>query len=75
MVVIAKHIDKKGLLNMAKTHCANWDNGNCVGCMMKSKDKTITFKVSSKFAGKSCQVRKKCRYFDNVEIPGIKNER
>ena len=73
MVVIASHIEKSGLLDIARTHCANWDNGNCVGCMIKNKNQTLIFRISSKFAGKSCQVKKKCKYFDNVVMPGIKN--
>ena len=73
MVVIANKIEKNRLLAMARTHCANWDNGNCVGCMIKNKNQTLIFRISSKFAGKSCQVKKKCKYFDNVVIPGIKN--
>jgi len=73
MVVIDNSIEKNGLLSMARTYCANWDNGNCVGCMIKNKNQTLIFRISSKFAGKSCQVKKKCKYFDNVVIPGIKN--
>ena len=57
---------------MARTHCANWDNGKCIGCMIKTKDSSLIFNISSKFANKSCQVDKKCKYFDKIVIPGIK---
>ena len=73
MVLVEKTKNKVKLLGMARQHCANWDNGNCIGCMMRTNNNKLIFRISSKFANKSCQVDKKCRYFDNVVTPGIKN--
>lgn len=41
---------------------------------MKTVDRVLIFKIKSKFAGKPCQVKKKCDYFDNIVISGINNE-
>jgi hypothetical protein len=59
------------LLSTARIYCANWDNGNCLGCMMKRSNGMLTFHISSKFANKPCQVKKKCDYFNNIVIPGV----
>jgi hypothetical protein len=73
MVVDKEVSSKSKLLSMARQHCANWNNGNCLGCMMRTYNNMIIFRISSKFADKSCQVDKKCRYFDDIVTPGIKN--
>jgi hypothetical protein len=72
-MVIDDKSSKINLLGMAKSYCANWDNGNCLGCMMKSTDNVLIFRISSRFANKPCQVKKKCDYFNNIVIPGIAN--
>ena len=73
MVVDKEVSSKSKLLSMARQHCANWNNGNCLGCMIRTDNNKLIFRISSKFANKSCQVDKKCRYFDNIVTPGIKN--
>ena len=65
--------DKTKNLTLARQNCANWNSGDCLGCMMKTKNKVLIFKVSSKFAGKVCQVNTKCDYFDNIVLPGVTN--
>jgi len=55
----------------ARLHCANWNNGKCLGCMMRSKNKSLMLKIDSKLAGKDCIVTEGCDYFDKVVVPGI----
>jgi hypothetical protein len=64
---------KDSKLRTAMKHCANWDSGDCLGCMMNSCNKVLIFRILSKFANKSCQVDKKCDYFNNTVVPGISN--
>ena len=64
---------KDSKIRTAMKHCANWDNGNCLGCMMSSRNKMIIFRILSKFANKPCQVDKRCDYFNNIVAPGIIN--
>ena len=73
MVAVGSGKSKSRLLELARKNCANWDNGRCIGCMMKTDDKVIIFRISGRFANKPCQVNKKCEYFDNVVIQGINN--
>ena len=64
---------KNSKIRTAMKHCANWDSGNCLGCMMNSSNKLIIFRILSKFANKPCQVDEKCDYFNNIVVPGISN--
>ena len=64
---------KDSKIRTAMKHCANWDNGDCIGCMMSICNKVIIFRILSKFANKPCQVDKKCDYFNNIVAPGIIN--
>jgi hypothetical protein len=74
-MVIDEQSSKINLLSTARAYCANWDNGNCLGCMMKRSNSLLVFRISSKFANKPCQVRKKCDYFNNIVIPGVTDGR
>jgi hypothetical protein len=67
-------LPRTSLISSARKHCANWNDGDCLGCMMKVADKSIIFRVSGRFAGFPCQVCDKCDYFDRIVVPGIKNE-
>ena len=60
-------------LRTAMAYCANWDSGDCIGCMISICNKVIIFRILSKFANKPCQVDKKCDYFNNIVVPGISN--
>ena len=51
---------KDSKIRTAMKHCANWDSGDCLGCMMSSSNKVIIFRILSKFANKPCQVDKRC---------------
>ena len=64
---------KDSKIRTAMKHCANWDSGDCLGCMMSSSNKVLIFRILSKFANKPCQVDKKCDYFKNIVMPGIIN--
>lgn len=64
---------KNSKIRTAMKHCANWDSGDCLGCMIKSSDKKIIFRILSKFANKPCQVDKRCDYFNNIVALGINN--
>ena len=62
-------------------HCANQRNGKCDGVMIKIEHnknltgaRVVTW-VDDELAGKPCVVmndNKKCLYFENIVIPGIK---
>lgn len=56
----------------ARLHCANWNNGKCLGCMMSSKNGVLMVEIDSKLADKECIVTDGCDYFDRVVVPGIK---
>ena len=64
---------KNSKIRTAMKHCANWDSGDCLGCMMNSSNKVLIFRILSKFANKPCQVDEKCDYFNNIVVPGISN--
>ena len=64
---------KNSKIRTAMKHCANWDSGDCLGCMMSSSNKLIIFRILSKFANKPCQVDEKCDYFNNIVVPGVSN--
>jgi hypothetical protein len=64
---------KNSKIRTAMKHCANWDSGDCIGCMISICNKVIIFRILSKFANKPCQVDKKCDYFNNIVAPGISN--
>ena len=64
---------KNSKLRTAMKYCANWDSGDCLGCMMSSSNKVLIFRILSKFANKPCQVDKKCDYFKNIVVSGISN--
>ena len=64
---------KDSKIRTAMKYCANWDSGDCLGCMMSSSNKVLIFRILSKFANKPCQVDKKCDYFKNIVMPGISN--
>ena len=64
---------KNSKIRTAMKHCANWDSGDCIGCMMSICNKVIIFRILSKFANKPCQVDKKCGYFNNIVVPGVSN--
>lgn len=55
---------------IAKKNCANWYNGNCLGCMFVRVEDNLVMRMDSRYAGKTCAVDKKCRYFDNIVMRG-----
>ncbi len=63
-------------LKKAQLECANWDCGNCIGCMLKIDKKYLkrnnwvpVFQtLNSKKATKPCTVEKGCSYFENFII-------
>jgi len=62
---------KKRLLKTASKHCANWNSGDCLGCMIKTEKKVIIFKIKSKLANKPCVINTGCEYFNNIVLPGL----
>jgi len=62
------------LKSKAIHHCANWDNGNCLGLFLYRQENVLHMKLRKKYANKPCQVDNKCSYFDSVVIPGMKNK-
>jgi len=69
MLYILVHM--KSAIPLARKHCANWDRGNCLGCMLVRVDKTLVMRLDEKFAGKPCVVDKGCEYFDEIVTKGI----
>ncbi len=63
------------LRNIARHHCANWNVGKCLGCVLKEIDDRVVQVVDSELAGKDCIVEEGCSYFDEFVIPGITDER
>lgn len=65
----------KKLIASARTHCANYDCGKCLGVMIETK----RFKdgvglrqiLSEKKTGKDCTIQLGCKYYDNCVNPGI----
>lgn len=66
--------DKRRILYTAKKHCCNWFHGNCIGGVFYIRDNSLHMLMDEKLAGKSCVAHKKCRFFQEVVIPGIKDE-
>jgi hypothetical protein len=60
--------------NIAKTYCANWNNGKCLGVMIKHKGKKLYQWVDSDLAMKNC-IEDKCEYFQNIVLKSINNEK
>lgn len=53
---------------LARDLCCNYDRGTCLGILFK-KDKGT---VDGNMAGKKCWISKsRCKYFENIVIPGI----
>ena len=55
---------------IARKHCANWNNGKCLGCMFKREDDKLYIHVDKDFAGKPCVVDEGCQYFDEIVLKG-----
>ena len=73
MVAFVEKTVKTRLLGTARRYCANWNAGDCLGCMVKMKKNVIIFRITSKLAYKPCKVDSGCEYFNNIVIPGIPN--
>lgn len=71
MVDADKTAVKRSLLRTASKHCANWNAGNCLGCMMKTEKNVIIFRMSHKLSNKPCIINTGCEYFNNVVLPGL----
>tara|TARA_R100001594_G_scaffold61548_1_gene95718 strand:- start:4021 stop:4221 length:201 start_codon:yes stop_codon:yes gene_type:complete len=61
------------LKSKAIQHCANWNNGNCLGAFFYRKDGLLRVKMREKYANKPCQVDNSCSYFNNIVTPCITN--
>ena len=55
----------------ALKHCANWDNGNCSGCIIKTHCGTVYQLIDSKMYGKSCNPIG-CKYYESLVSPVLK---
>ena len=63
---------KKSQIAQARKHCANWNNGDCLGCLIRRNGNQIILRMSRKIGGKPCSVDKGCEYFETIVVPGIK---
>lgn len=54
----------------ALKHCANWDAGKCLGCMILCRAGNVYQVIDKKMAGKDCQPEG-CQYFDNIVVRGL----
>lgn len=68
----------KKQIQTARGHCANYNNGKCVGAMFNRDEKnTLHTWIDPKYAGKQCVLErqdKQCPYFNNFVVPGISVE-
>ena len=59
----------------AKSHCANYNVGKCLGVMFsRNKNNNISYVLDAKFAEKPCVLEsadKKCPYFNNFVVPSL----
>ena len=63
-------------LKKAQLECANWDCGNCIGCVfqidrqyLKRNNWTPVFQsIESKKANRPCTVEKGCSYFEDYVL-------
>ena len=63
-------------LNKARHHCANWSNGNCLGCMIavkreKGKKPSLSQWIDTNKEGRQCTVNNGCAYFNNLVVPTL----
>ncbi len=63
------------ILNIARQHCANWNAGNCIGCVFNRRHNKLFVSLDSDLSGKPCVVEKGCDYFEYVVIPGIADKK
>jgi len=68
-------VNKSKLLTVARTYCANYNVGKCLGCMFSRETGVLSMKLDSRLVGKNCLVEDGCDYFDAVVIPGILDDR
>lgn len=61
----------------ARTHCANYDRGKCLGVIIQIKrlKSAVGLRqiLNKKKAGKNCTVSSGCQYFDNCVVPGLRD--
>jgi hypothetical protein len=62
---------KKSSKQDARRHCANWNDGKCLGAMMYREDGVLRFVLDKDKVDKDCIVEKGCDYFNNIVIPGM----
>ena len=68
-------MNKSKILTIARSYCANYNVGKCLGCMFSREDGYLSMRLDSRLVGKDCLVEDGCDYFDAVVIPGILDSR
>ena len=58
-------------IQVARNNCANFNNGDCLGCMFKRVNNKLVVRIDSKFVSKPCVVDKGCTYFDKIVKKGM----
>jgi|TARA_R100000781_G_scaffold114486_3_gene85425 hypothetical protein len=58
-------------IQVARKNCANFNNGDCLGCMFKREEDGLLMRIDSKFAARPCSVDKGCTYFDKIVMKGV----
>ena len=63
-------------LASARNHCANWQNGDCSGVMIKierekGKKPYLHQWIDTELYNKRCKVNEGCNYFDVIVAPAI----
>ena len=66
------------VIHKAQKECANWNNGKCLGVMLKVKKKRVGgYKypigqcINVTLAEKPCVADKGCAYFESFVLPGV----
>ena len=70
-----KAMNKSRILTIARTYCANWNVGKCLGCVFTRKNGYLSMKMDDKIMDKKCAVEDGCGYFNTVVVPGIVDNR
>ena len=71
-------VNLKNKRQLALKHCANWNCSKCLGVMLyRGEDNNLHMYVDEDFVGKDCIVDSEegCEYFEDIILPGIKDEK
>lgn len=66
---------KTALLNKARHHCANWNQGKCLGVIIvyDNKNQRLHHHIAKDRlpVNKDCKIVEGCEYFETTVAPGL----